>query len=207
MTTEIIPSLLASIKQELEVNSDEIVLLDKTLGDGDHLANLQRGLEAVIKQQEELTQLDWSAAFMKMGMTLMSTMGGASGSLFGTFFLSLSKASKNKELDFACFAESFYQAVESVKQRGKSNIGEKTMLDTLIPSALTLKQSADSSEGLKHALDSLQTAATAGMESTKDMVATKGRASFLGDKAIGHIDAGARTTQLIICTVADALKK
>lgn len=206
MTTEQIPDFLTAIKNELEANADEIVLLDKTLGDGDHLANLQRGLEAVIKQQDELTQLDWSAAFMKIGMTLMSTMGGASGSLFGTFFLSLSKASKDKTIDVTVFADSFYQAVESVKQRGKSEIGEKTMLDTLIPAANSLKNSAEQSEALAVVLEEVQAAATSGMQSTKGMIATKGRASFLGEKAIGHIDAGARTTQLIICTIAEQLK-
>ncbi len=206
MSTQLIPSFLANIKQELLANADEIVLLDKTLGDGDHLANLERGLDALIKQQDELTLLDCSTAFMKIGMTLMSTMGGASGSLFGTFFLSLSKAAKNKELDFTNFADCFELAVESVKQRGKSDLGEKTMLDTLIPAAMSLKQSADNSKAYQDALDCLQQAAITGMESTKDMLATKGRASFLGERAIGHIDAGARTTQLIICTIAEQLK-
>ncbi len=204
--TTLIPALLTAIKQELDANAEEIVLLDKTLGDGDHLANLERGLTAVIQQQDELTDLDWSAAFMKMGMTLMSTMGGASGSLFGTFFLGLSKASKNKELNLSNFAACFEQAVESVKQRGKSDLGEKTMLDTLIPAANSLKDSVNNKIELNEALTTLQQAATDGMESTKDMLATKGRASFLGERAIGHIDAGARTTQLIICTVAEQLK-
>jgi len=206
MSTQLIPSFLASIKQELSANADEIVLLDKTLGDGDHLANLERGLDAVIKQQDELTQLDWSAALMKIGMTLMSTMGGASGSLFGTFFLSLSKAAKNKELDFASFANFFELAVESVKQRGKSDIGEKTMLDTLIPASISLKNTSQNDLEFIDALNEVQQAAITGMESTKDMLATKGRASFLGERAIGHIDAGARTTQLIICTIAEQLK-
>jgi dihydroxyacetone kinase-like protein len=206
MSTALIPSFLATIKQELSANADEIVLLDKTLGDGDHLANLERGLDALLKQQDELSQLDWSTALMKVGMTLMSTMGGASGSLFGTFFLSLSKASKDKELDLASFADCFEQAVESVKQRGKSDIGEKTMLDTLIPVAISLKQSVEASSSFADALNDIQQTAIAGMESTKEMLATKGRASFLGERAIGHIDAGARTTQLIICTVAEQLK-
>jgi len=206
MSTQQLPEFLTAIKQELKANADKIVLLDKTLGDGDHLANLERGLDAVIKQQDELTQLDWSATFMKIGMTLMSTMGGASGSLFGTFFLSLSKASKGLELDIDTFSRCFNQAVESVKQRGKSDIGEKTMLDTLIPAANSLTESAEQNFTVDDALIALQEHAIKGMESTKDMLATKGRASFLGERAIGHIDAGARTTQLIICTVAEQLK-
>jgi dihydroxyacetone kinase-like protein len=206
MSTQQLPEFLTAVKQELHANADEIVLLDKTLGDGDHLANLERGLDAVLKQQDELTQLDWSAAFMKIGMTLMSTMGGASGSLFGTFFLSLSKASKGLELDIDTFSTCFNQAVESVKQRGKSDIGEKTMLDTLIPAASSLTESAEQNFTVDDALIALQEHAIKGMLSTKDMLATKGRASFLGERAIGHIDAGARTTQLIICTVAEQLK-
>jgi dihydroxyacetone kinase-like protein len=206
MPTHQLSEFLTAIKQELQANADEIVLLDKTLGDGDHLANLERGLDAVIKQQDELSQLDCSAAFMKIGMTLMSTMGGASGSLFGTFFLSLSKASKGIELDLETFSSCFNQAVESVKQRGKSDIGEKTMLDTLIPAANSLTESAEQNLIFDDALNALQEKTIKGMESTKDMLATKGRASFLGERAIGHIDAGARTTQLIICTVAEQLK-
>jgi dihydroxyacetone kinase-like protein len=144
---------------------------------------------------------------MKIGMTLMSTMGGASGSLFGTLFISMAKASKDQTLDFSAFAQVFNQGVEAVKQRGKADLGEKTMLDSLIPVANSLITDAENIVALPQALNNAKAAAIAGMQSTKEMIATKGRASFLGERAIGHIDAGARTSQLMICAIADELLK
>ena len=144
---------------------------------------------------------------MKIGMTLMSTMGGASGSLFGTLFISMAKTSKNTTLDFKTFSQVFNQGVEAVKQRGKADFGEKTMLDTLIPVANNLMADAENGVALPQVLDNAKATAIAGMQSTKEMIATKGRASFLGERAIGHIDAGARTSQLMICAVADELLK
>ncbi len=181
--------------------------MDRAIGDGDHVVNLQRGLEALKQLEVELISLEWSAAFMKIGMTLMSTMGGASGSLFGTLFVSMAKASKDTDLNLANFATIFSQGVESVKQRGKSDIGEKTMLDTLIPVANSLNTDAENNLKLSQALENAKQHAVTGMESTKDLLATKGRASFLGERAIGHIDAGARTSQLMICAIADSLLK
>jgi dihydroxyacetone kinase-like protein len=179
--------------------------LDRQIGDGDHLVNLERGLAALENIEDKLDNLKWSAALMKIGMTLMSTMGGASGSLFGTLFISMAKAAKDQTLDFNGFAQVFNQGVGAVKQRGKADLGEKTMLDTFIPVANSLI--TDASNQVALALANAKTAAITGMQSTKAMMATKGRASFLGERAIGHIDAGARTSQLMICAIADALLK
>lgn len=201
------PVIISAIIQTINNNADEVAELDRAIGDGDHVINLQRGLEALKKINEELSTLEWSPAFMKIGMTLMSTMGGASGSLFGTLFISMAKAGKVKGLDFEGFSQVFSQGVEAVKQRGKADLGEKTMLDTLIPVANTLMTDAANAVALSQALDNAKTAAIRGMQSTKEMIATKGRASFLGERAIGHIDAGARTSQLMICAIADVLLK
>jgi dihydroxyacetone kinase-like protein len=171
------------------------------------VVNLQRGLAALAKIEDELSKLEWSPALMKIGMTLMSTMGGASGSLFGTLFISMAKAAKDKTLDFTVFAQVFNHGVEAVKQRGKADLGEKTMLDCLIPVANSIIADAENTVALPQALDNAKVAAIAGMQSTKQMIATKGRASFLGERAIGHIDAGARTSQLMICVIADELLK
>jgi dihydroxyacetone kinase-like protein len=127
-------------------------------------------------------------------------MGGASGSLFGTLFVSMSKTAKTT-LDFA---ELFASGVESVKQRGKADLGEKTMLDTLIPVSKFLYEQKES-DNLEYDFQSLKQIAYDGMLSTENMLATKGRASFLGERAIGHIVAGARTSQLMICALADFL--
>jgi dihydroxyacetone kinase-like protein len=197
---------LEAVSLTINANAEEVAELDRAIGDGDHVVNLQRGLAALDDITDDLAVLDWSAAFMKIGMTLMSSMGGASGSLFGTLFVSMGKAAKGKnKLDAAIFATIFYQGVESVKQRGKADIGEKTMLDTLIPVANYLQKGSVDGTTLDQLLTNVASEAVMGMESTKVMLATKGRASFLGERAIGHIDAGARTSQLMICAIADVL--
>lgn len=207
ITPEYLPAFFNAIKTELGNNAEEITALDQAIGDGDHVTNLMRGLEALIKIEHELVTLDWAAAFMKTGMTLMSTMGGASGSLFGSLFLAMSKAAKDKQMDAQNFAAIFDAGVESVKQRGKADMGEKTMLDTLIPASESLKQDIANNETLVTILDNIRQAAKQGMLSTKDLLATKGRASFLGERARGHIDAGARTSQLIITVIADEIAR
>jgi len=203
ITPHQLPHFLNAIHAELDSNANEITSLDQTIGDGDHLTNLQRGLQAVRNIEAELIEMSWTDALMKVGMTLMSTMGGASGSLFGSFFLAMSKAVKDKTMDAQSLAALFDAGVASVKQRGKADIGEKTMLDSLIPACESLKQDAANNEALATIVENTKQAAEKGMLSTKDMVATKGRASFLGERARGHIDAGARTSQLIISVIAD----
>ncbi|MGZ8192267.1 MAG: dihydroxyacetone kinase subunit DhaL [Methylobacter sp.] len=204
-TPALLPSLIQAVAETIEKNAEEVTALDQAIGDGDHVINLQRGIQALIAQSPELAQLDWPAAWQKIGMTLMTTMGGASGSLYGTLFITLSKAGRERSLNLPTFAEVFSQGVIAVKQRGKADAGEKTMLDVLIPVAESLKQAAADSAALPEVLKKATDAAVTGMESTRDMVATKGRASFLGERTRGHIDAGAKTAQLIICTIADVL--
>lgn len=198
---------ITSIQNTINDHADEVAELDRAIGDGDHVVNLQRGLDALTAISDELAVMEFSTALMKVGMTLMSTMGGASGSLFGTLFINMSKAAKEQDMNLAGFAAIFTQGVASVKQRGKSDLGEKTMLDTLIPVANSLQNSVNTNDTLNTALEKAKLAAVQGMQSTKDMIATKGRASFLGERAIGHIDAGARTSQLMICAIADVVLK
>jgi dihydroxyacetone kinase-like protein len=205
ISTKAIPLFLKAIKDEVAANAEEVTALDQAIGDGDHVTNLLRGLEALEKQSAELSEMDWPAALMKMGMTLMSTMGGASGSLYGSLFVAMSKKAKEVEMDSVGFAAVFKAGVESVKARGKADIGEKTMLDSLIPASKALEDNAD--KPLPALLEAVKSAAYEGMLSTKEMLATKGRASFLGERARGHIDAGARTSQLMISAVADVLLK
>jgi dihydroxyacetone kinase-like protein len=199
------PLLISAIIKTINDNADEVTELDRAIGDGDHLINLQRGLTALTSISDELAELEWSPALMKIGMSLMSTMGGASGSLFGTLFINMAKASNNKSLELGVFSQVFMQGVAAVKQRGKSDLGEKTMLDSLIPVANSLMADAENNVALALALVNAKAAAIAGMQSTKDLISTKGRASFSGERAIGHIDAGARTSQLMICAIADVL--
>lgn len=200
-----ISSFLNSIKTTLNNHADEVAELDQAIGDGDHLINLQRGLDALIKDADALDNLDLAAALSKVGMTLMSTMGGASGSLFGSMFVTMGKTAKDKSVDMTNMAAIFNAGVDSVKARGKADIGEKTMLDTLIPAMCSLNESVKKQASLNDTLTAMNQAAENGMLSTKEMLATKGRASFLGERARGHIDAGARTSQLILTAISEVI--
>ena len=131
----------------------------------------------------------------------MSSIGGASGSLYGTLFIALSKNLQSEPLTLPVFAEAFSKAVEAVKQRGKADKGEKTMLDVLIPVSELLIQNASNPD----VFGQIKQTALEGAESTRDMIATKGRASFLGERSRGHIDAGAKSSQVMICAIVDAL--
>jgi len=204
-TPSLLPNLIQLIANELAKNTEEVAALDQAIGDGDHMVNLQRGINGLLAESAEIAQLDWAAAFKKIGMTLMTAMGGASGSLYGTLFIAMSKATKQSELTLLDFAEIFSEGVQAVKQRGKAEAGEKTMLDVLIPVAERLHKGASTSMTLAEVFSDITSAAIAGMESTRDMVATKGRASFLEERSRGHIDPGARTCQLIICVIVNEL--
>lgn len=201
----LLPSLIEGIADIIEKNAEEVTALDQAIGDGDHVINLQRGIHALMAQRAELAKLDWAAAWQKIGMTLMSTVGGASGSLFGTLFVAMSKAARDQSLDLHGFADIFTQGVESVKLRGKADVGEKTMLDVLVPVADYLREAAANAVPISEMLISVADTALTGMESTRNMVATKGRASFLEERSRGHIDAGAKTVQLMICAIAGVL--
>jgi dihydroxyacetone kinase-like protein len=201
-TPTILPRLIQLVADELEKNAVEVAALDQAIGDGDHMINLQRGINGLLVVSEELAQLDWPVAFKKVGMTLMTTMGGASGSLYGTMFIAMSKAVNDSDITLLNFAGIFSEGVQAVKQRGKADAGEKTMLDVLIPVAESLRMGATGKMTLTEVMKDVVHVAIAGMESTRDMLATKGRASFLEERSRGHIDAGARTCQLIICVIA-----
>jgi len=207
LTPALLPSLIEAIADVIEKNAEEVTALDQAIGDGDHVINLQRGINALLEQRDELSQMDWVVAWQKIGMTLMSSIGGASGSLYGTLFIALSKAAREQPLDQQSFADIFSKGVDAVKQRGKAEAGEKTMLDVYIPVAEYLRTAAANSVALPEVLATVSQVAIAGMESTRDMVATKGRASFLEERSRGHVDAGAKTGQLMICAIVDFLSK
>ena len=208
ITPEILPELIKAVADIIEKNAEEVTLLDQAIGDGDHVINLQRGIAALVDQSTDLALLEWTPAIQKVGMTLLSTMGGASGSLFGTLFISMSKGIGDRNFsEPAVFSDVYSQAVDAVKKRGKSDAGEKTMLDVLIPVADGIKHDVDASVEFATLLDNICQTAEKGMEATRDMLATKGRASYMGEKSIGHIDAGARTSQLMIGVIVGTLKK
>jgi phosphoenolpyruvate---glycerone phosphotransferase subunit DhaL len=200
----LLPLLIEAISDTINQNAEAVTALDQAIGDGDHVINLQRGIQAVMNERDKLSDMDWIAAWQRIGMILMSTVGGASGSLLGTLFVSMSKAGRDKTLTPQTFAEIFNAGVAAVKQRGKADAGEKTMLDVLIPVANYLTAHAEQ-QTVAELLANITNVAIAGVESTRDMIATKGRASFLEARTLGHIDAGAKTSQLMICAIVDVL--
>ena len=205
VTSDMLAELIKAASDTIAEHDAEVTELDKTLGDGDHVINIRRGFGFLVEQSEEISQLDWADAWKKMGMICMSKIGGASGSLIGTFFVAMGKDAAGKTVDPVVFAEAYNAAVEAMKARGKSDAGEKTMLDTLIPVANYLTENCGKLE-YPALLAGLKETAIKGMESTSEMHATKGRSSFLGERSVGHIDAGARSTQLMICAIADTIE-
>ncbi|MBU2570543.1 MAG: dihydroxyacetone kinase subunit L [Gammaproteobacteria bacterium] len=204
---KLFPAMIDAVDATIKQNSESVTELDQAIGDGDHVTNLQRGIKALKAKGEEISALDWADALQSIGMVSMSAIGGASGSLYGTLFIAMSKAAKGQELSLSTFAEAFAQGVEAVKRRGKADAGEKTMLDVYIPVADYLKQAEANSTPWPEILEQVCDTANQGMEATRDMVATKGRASFLGERTRGHIDAGAKTAELMICAIASVLAK
>ena len=189
-----------SIKNiEITINNhkEEIEKLDQEIGDGDHIFNILRGLQELLNLKDKLVDETSDQIFKQLGMKIMTTVGGSSGALFATLLIGMSKKFNPELNDLINLSEMFYEGVESMKKRGKSDIGEKTMLDVLIPVSKTLINLKDESNISKVA-EKIILVAKDGMLSTKDIIATKGRASFLGERAKGHIDPGARSSQLAI---------
>ncbi len=204
-TADIIAALLA-IQQAILSSESEIEALDREIGDGDHFVNVKRACAVIVAMRDDLAARVPDDALNVIGMKLLSTLGGASGPLFASFFIAMAKTLKGQaEPDAAQFATGFTAGVDAIRARGKADLGEKTMLDVLIPVARLLERLAAAGEATPALCAALKDEAYRGMISTRDMVATKGRAHFLGDRAIGHIDPGAKTCQVSIWAVCDLI--
>lgn len=204
MKTDFILLAASAINQAILANESEIESLDREIGDGDHYINMKRGCATVMAMHDELAPLAADVALQRIGMKLLSTIGGASGPLIASFFIAMAKAAKEQGADtLVQVAAAFAAGVEAIKMRGKADVGEKTMLDVLIPVAQTFVELAGKAEQRKTLYTALKQKAEQGMLATRDIVATKGRAAFLGERAIGHIDPGAKTSQIMISTVCD----
>ncbi|MEM7120329.1 MAG: dihydroxyacetone kinase subunit DhaL [Pseudomonadota bacterium] len=183
-------------------HADELTALDQAIGDGDHGLNMKRGFEAIAAERDALSDLDPGAGLQKAGMTLVMKVGGASGPLYGSFLMAMGKAMPEESVSLDDFAQAFAAGVDAVKSRGKSDRGEKTMLDVLGPVEDALKQSASTADALAGAT----AAADEGLESTRAMQATKGRASFLAERSVDHLDPGARSSQLLVHAVCQVMQ-
>ena len=194
------------IQEVIDVHAPEIEKLDQEIGDGDHIFNVQRGIKLVIELETTIKELPISKALNQIAMKVLSGIGGSSGALFGTLFMTMAKCENIDEgVDYKKAIEIFAQGVEAVKQRGKADVGEKTMMDVLIPVANCLQDGVQNNKEINEILTEAVQVAEKGMLSTKDLLATKGRASFLGERAKGHIDPGARSSQLMIKTVCESV--
>ena len=202
MGTDFLIKNAKEIQVVIDNNAPEIEKLDQEIGDGDHIFNVQRGIKLVIELEPIIKHLSMSKALNQIAMKILSGIGGSSGALFGTLFMTMAKVSNIDDgIDYKKAINMFVDGVEAVKQRGKADVGEKTMMDVLIPVANCLKQGIEKNKDLKDLMREAIEEAEKGMLSTKDLLATKGRASFLGERSKGHIDPGARSSQLMIKTV------
>ena len=195
---------LENIKHSIELHKDEIEKLDQNIGDGDHIFNIQRGLKESLNLKEELKNKQLNEILKKIGMKIMTTVGGSSGALFSTLLINMAKAYNNELSDQKNIALMFDCGVEAMKKRGKADLGEKTMLDVLVPVSKKLNELSDRKDSKEIASEIIKTAEI-GMLSTKDLIATKGRASFLGERSIGHIDPGARSSQIAIEAICNVV--
>lgn len=193
--------------EAVTANAAALTALDAAIGDADHGTNMDRGFRAV--RERVLTQdgLDLSTLFKQTGMTLIGTVGGAGGPLYGTVFLRLAQATTGKEgLTLEEVTDGLAAALEGVQQRGKAEPGDKTMVDALRPAVDALRSAvADHADGVT-AVRVAADAAREGAEATVPMRARKGRASYLGERSVGHQDPGATSTALMILALAEALE-
>ncbi len=206
MNTQLILDSLAAVQRSILANESQIESLDRAIGDGDHFINVRRGCEVLAVLSPDLKGMPPGLALHKIGMKLLGTIGGASGPLISSFFMAMGKTLEGaEEPDRRQFAAAFASGVEAIKLRGKADVGEKTMLDVLIPVSRLLLKLADEDTQLPALCAQLKEEATHNMLATKDMIASKGRASFLGERALGHIDPGCKTCEVAIAAVCDTV--
>src|SRR5215218_9544108 len=186
---------------EIGERKSELTKLDQAIGDGDHGTNMDRGLRKAMEKLDAVEGDDIGAALKAVGMALVSSVGGAGGPLYGTFFLQAGQSTAGRsELDTDGFAAAVRAGVEGVQARGKAEPEDKTMVDALLPAAAALAEGGDLGEASARAAD----AAEDGMRATTPLVARKGRASYLGERSRGHQDPGATSSALMMRAAAEA---
>ncbi len=197
---------LSEIGERIIANKDYLTELDREIGDSDHGINMARGFKAVLEKVNPEEQ-DIGAALKKAGMTLLSTVGGASGPLYGTAYMESGKILSGKtELTAEDMKKIFEASIAGIQKRGKAIRGEKTMLDALIPASETYAKKLSEGSDMIQALEAACESAREGVEYTKTITATKGRASYLGERSIGHQDPGATSAMLTLEAILDYLK-
>jgi phosphoenolpyruvate---glycerone phosphotransferase subunit DhaL len=198
---DIFKSLVKVAAEQVIASAPELTALDQAIGDGDHGTNMKRGFEAVLNKLDAIGAQPLDEAFKTIGKTLVMTVGGASGPLYGSFFLAAGEALSGKKLP-EDLADVFGSGVNAVSARGRSHVGQKTMLDVLVPVLETLKADA----GRTDLIERVRTTASEAVARTAPMQATKGRASFLGARSVGHVDPGAKSSCVLLHAVCSTLE-
>jgi phosphoenolpyruvate---glycerone phosphotransferase subunit DhaL len=189
-------------RESVAEHREQLVELDTAIGDGDHGTNLDRGMGKAMDKLDADAPADAGAVLKSVAMTLVSTVGGAAGPLYGTLLLQMGTALAGEEtIELPAFAAALRRGAEGVQARGKAQAGDKTMLDALLPAVVAL----EAGEDLDGALADAEAAARAGMEATVPLVARKGRASYLGERSAGHQDPGATSTYYLVQAARAAL--
>lgn len=188
--------MFEAVAQAIIAHADELTELDSSIGDGDHGHNMTRGMQAVLGELDALVAKPWNEALKAAGMQLVMKVGGASGPLYGTLFMTLGKTLDTPPTRDG-LAAALHAAIEAVMARGKASAGQKTMLDVLVPVSEAVSASRSPAE--------VAEVARKACAATKEMLATKGRASFLGERSVGHVDPGARSSQIMIEAIAEQL--
>ncbi len=206
LTPNDLRGMICAISEKIADNRDMLNQLDSAVGDGDHGTGIATGFQAIT---EPIQQATIPAEILKItATTLMNRMGGSSGALFGTLFLRASLHVKNQEsLSPVLFAEMWQSGRDGVMQRGKAQPGDKTMIDALSPAVDALKQSIDEGESFIDALATAAAAAETGAQATTQMLAKHGRARYVGERSIGHLDAGAKSVSLMFQAMYEYWRK
>ncbi|MVU80000.1 dihydroxyacetone kinase subunit L [Nocardia sp. ET3-3] len=189
----------------VDAHATELTALDAAIGDADHGTNMQRGMTAAVAALDDSKPATAGEIAKQTAMVLIRTIGGASGPLYGTFFLRFAGA-VGDGADLADFARAFRSGLEGVIARGKAEPGDKTMVDTLVPAADTLDEQVAGGASARQALEAAVAAADAGRDATTPLVARKGRASYLGERSAGHQDPGATSAALLVLAASRALR-
>lgn len=208
LTTNDVLNIISNISEVIEANKQYLTDLDAAIGDADHGINLDRGFKAVKEKMPQFSDKDIGTILKNVGMVLVSTVGGASGPLYGTFFMRMGNAVSGKStIDDNEIVAMFEAGLSGIKERGRAQAGDKTMIDAIEPALNELKKSLEDGLKFNEALNIAVNASYNGVEMTKKIAARRGRASYLGDRSIGHQDPGATSAYLMIKTAAEYMDK
>jgi dihydroxyacetone kinase-like protein len=202
ITASAVRRWIADYAAVIAEHRQELVALDRAIGDADHGTNMDRGMQKALEKLEATEGDDIGALLKVVGMALVSSVGGAAGPLYGTLFLQMGAATGGRtELDLDGWTAALEAGVKGVQKRGKAEPGDKTMLDALLPAVAALESGGELADALRHSAE----AAAEGMRQTIPLEARKGRASYLGPRSVGHQDPGATSSHLLIESAASAL--